>query len=59
MSLSININPQDIINLLIIFTKSSNVYATTNKLGTGHPEYAGLEYINGWNQVRFLMINIS
>ena len=39
------------IHLLIIFTKSSTVYATTIKAGTGHPQDAKLEA--EWNQVSF------
>ena len=45
--------PQDIINLLRTFTKSSTVYATTKRLGTGHPKDIELENKNVWNKVQF------
>ena len=46
--------PQDIINLIILFMKITNVFATTTESGTGHLE--GDEIVNktGWNMVNSL-----
>ena len=45
--------PQDIISLLVLFTKSTAVYATTNHRGTGHTIFGELGDEIGWNKVQF------
>ena len=50
---SVTLLPQDIINLLIKYTKTSIVYATTANPGTGHPKDIGIKKKYGWNRVNF------
>ena len=43
--------PQDIINLIISFMKTTNVFATTTNGGTGHLKDAKIINKTGWNTV--------
>ena len=45
--------PQEIVNLLINYTKITDIYATTTNQGTGHPENVELKNKNGFNKVSF------
>ena len=45
--------PQDIINLLLSFTKLSIIYATSTHPGVGHPQHIELTNKFTWNQVHF------
>ena len=45
--------PDDIISIIILHTKTSKVYSTTNVPGSGHPKDYQLPNKNGWNEVQF------
>ena len=49
--------PQDIINLLILFTKQTQILSTTNEPGSGHAEDEKLTNENGWNIIKYLENN--
>jgi len=41
----------DIMELLIAYSKSNRIYSTTNKPGSGHPEYS--EFTDTWKEIEF------
>ena len=43
--------PDDIMKLLLSYTKSYTVYSTTNEPGSGHPKDAILQNKYGWNEI--------
>ena len=45
--------PGDLMRLLLIYTKSTNVYSTTNEVGSGHSRDAVFSNAYGWNEIVF------
>ena len=45
--------PDDIITILMTYSKSTTIYSSTNESGSGHPKNAELKNENGWNEVEF------
>ena len=45
--------PTDVISVIIMYTKSTKVYSTTNGFGSGHPTNHKLKNKYCWNEVEF------
>ena len=45
--------PNDVISIIIMLCKSTSVYSTTNKPGSGHKKDVVLKQVNSWNEVEF------
>ena len=45
--------PDDVVSILLLFSKSTTVYSTTKKPGSGHPKHSILPNENDWNVVKF------
>ena len=45
--------PDDIIKLLLLFTRATAVFSSGNKLRSGHPMDDVLPNENGWNEIKF------
>ena len=43
--------PTDLLDLLVLYTKSTSVYSTTNQLGSGHPMNIPIENTSPWNKI--------
>ena len=45
--------PDDVTSVIIMFSKTTTIYSTTNSPGSGHPKNYELPNKNGWNEVEF------